>query len=363
MPDLNTPKLNLPLLHHWAESIPSTNRSDITQPEWKPTPIFPLNLGSIGYEQVFVKDESDSSCNPTGTVKDRAAWEMAKLYRDFSRTLLGQLRDNYLCLAEVEKIDIPRISIITAGNEGIALARCFEKYRLPKPKAIVDAKISTNTLKILHSEYLEVYPVDLSKTALSRQQMKEITRNDSGMDLTSMRSFQPSEIFYDWHVHEAFNFQPDDIFLPYGSGRLFENYLAWQCKSIRNSHAKTPDPRLNCSIEKISKMNLTAAEPSHPHSIADKLSSPFKPFKGMDSTDISDQKSFRMTGEHTRVDLVPEEFLLEAKKILNEAGIMAEYSGAAGLALFLYVNHGKPKTDRKTLIINTGCGVTAKQSA
>lgn len=355
-------KLDLRTLKKWAECLPQNRIVNLENPEWKPTPILPLDLSSIGYGKIYIKDESNLESNPTGTMKDRAAWTIAKLYRDFAFHLLQQFKNNELSKNEIRSIPIPRVSLISAGNEGLALARCFEKFELPKPKVVVDCRLPETSLQVLEREYLELYKVDLSQAVLTKEMLKKISRNENGIDLTSVKSFQPNEALYDWHVHEAFNFQPSEIFIPYGSGRLFENYLTWQQKILRDRPSLDCGSYLISSATQVSNISLFASEPALLNSAADKLTSAFKPFKHLNSSDIKDQKAFRMTGKDTQHVQVPEEFILESKRILDSAKIDTEYSGAAGLAAYLFLNRKSPKSDKRVLIINTGYGVLARHS-
>jgi len=67
------------------ESIIVPSENDPNNPEFPPdNPKFPATptyqIKVPGFENVWLKDESQ---NPTGTHKDRMAWEMVVTYRDF----------------------------------------------------------------------------------------------------------------------------------------------------------------------------------------------------------------------------------------------------------------------------------------
>src|SRR3989339_2255973 len=126
--------MNYDLVEKWGDGISLSDRKDFT--EWRPTPVIPVDLSKDGYGKVLIKNEADDRSNPTGTIKDRAAWELATLYRDYARALYLKIRTGTLDKKELERLVTPRLSLITAGNEGKAIAECFKQYDLPPPKLI-----------------------------------------------------------------------------------------------------------------------------------------------------------------------------------------------------------------------------------
>src|SRR3989344_7955137 len=70
-------------LEFLLDTLPRSNKTDPSRPEWRPTPVTALDLHRFGYNAtVLIKDESDRESNPTGTFKDRRAYEMGPiLYR------------------------------------------------------------------------------------------------------------------------------------------------------------------------------------------------------------------------------------------------------------------------------------------
>src|SRR3989344_7510451 len=88
-------------------SIKIGSENDPTKPEFPPEePRFPATptyqIKVPGFTNVWLKDESK---NPTGTHKDRMAWEMVVTYRDF---LLAKKDGSF-----TQKL--PPMSIITSG--------------------------------------------------------------------------------------------------------------------------------------------------------------------------------------------------------------------------------------------------------
>jgi len=350
--------MDMELVGEWADGIPAYAEADPNSPEWKNTPIIPIDLSSEGYGEVNIKNEADRSANPTGTIKDRAAWELATLYRDYARALYLKMKIGSLTKDDIRHKPIPRLSFITSGNEGRAVAECFKQYNLPPPKLILDQDVSPRILEELKKLRADIYSVDLSQE-LTGDEIKAISNNANGVDITSVQALNPQAIFYDWHVHEAFNFEPDKIFVPYGSGRLAENYLHWQMRSMRNEGNNTRDPRLRVNVGKVISMDVVAAEPMSPDSIADKLTAKFKPFLLFRDSDIEALSRMEFTGNGSSKTKVEDSRILEAYEILKRHGISAEPSGAASLASYLdYYDRGLIKPGEKILAVNTGEGLT-----
>ncbi len=334
---------------------------DPKNPEWNPTPLIDLDLARMlsdkRYAHVRVKDESH---NPTGTIKDRAAWELAKLYQQFAERIQMKLDFKTLDLP-LSRIPIPRVTLLTAGNEGRAIAACFEKFKLPPPKIIVGSDISTDRLSVLRSLRADIYQVDFSDRAFTGEELLEMSNNHGGVDLTSMTGipFRPDIVYYDWHVHETFNECPDHIYVPYGSGRVFENYLAWQDRSFQER--KAPDPRLTAPVEKVISISIHGGTPKNRSTKADKLFADFSPYVLFEDKDIRAARNLEMTGRNTCVEALPEDYIQTAYQIFQDSGIRSEPSGAAGLAQYLFECENKQTAERlhntNIVIVNTGRGL------
>ena len=345
------------MVEKWGDGIPAFAEADPGAPEWESTPVIPIDLSKDGLGEIFVKNEADRESNPTGTIKDRAAWELATLYRDYARALYLKIRTGTLGKKELEKLVTPRLSLITAGNEGKAIAERFKQYDLPPPKLIIGKDTRATIVSELLKLRADVYATDLSHE-LTVTDIKQISNNPDGVDITSIRAIEPSAVFYDWHVHESFNESPDEIYVPYGSGRLMENYLVWQARSMRNESEGRRDPRLKVPVSKVIAMNIFGAEPAEYPSDADKLAAPFKPFLLFKDEDINAVVNLSFTGAETGKSKITEEQIRQAHQILNSRGIEAEPSGAAGLGLYIdRFEKGLVKKGKKTLIVNTGKGL------
>ncbi|MBI2129247.1 hypothetical protein HYU07_03320 [Candidatus Woesearchaeota archaeon] len=335
------------LVEKWADKIPIFSENDPKNPEWKATPVKQLE----GCENVFVKDESDIRSNPTQTIKDRMAWELTALFRDYARGLYLKKKSG-LVNGNIGSLVVPRLTYVTAGNVGRSVSNMFEKFELPPMKLLVDSYILTERLETLKGLHADIYRADLSKKPLTAGDIKRLTNNENGIDITSVMIIEPNAVFYDWHVHEAFNECPDEIYVPYGSGRLMENYLTWQTRNARNK-----DPRLKIPLEKLTGISILGAEPEQKRSIADKLTKNYNPFIIFDDQDFLALKTLEFTGKNTGVFKVSEERIKQAYQILSQY-CNTEPSAAAGLALYLQrFDEGKINPRNKALIINTGKGI------
>jgi len=345
------------LVEKWGDGIPAFAEADPRAPEWKATPIIPIDLTENGYGEVYIKNEADRSSNPTGTIKDRSAWELATLYRDYARALYLKTREGAIRKNELGTFAIPRLSLITAGNEGRAISECFRKYDLPPPKLVIDRNAPSTVVDELERLRADLYVTDLSRE-LRPEDIKRLSNNLDGIDITSTRAIEPSSVFYDWHVHESFNESPNEVYVPYGSGRLMENYLVWQARTMRNESEGRHDPRLHVPVMNIITMNILGAEPAEHPSVADKLGAQFKPFLLFRDEDIDDLVKLSFTGTGSKKEPVSDMRIKEAHELFTAHGIEAEPSAAAGLALYMdRFERGLIDQQKKILIVNTGKGL------
>ncbi|KKT19691.1 MAG: hypothetical protein UW03_C0015G0067 [Candidatus Peregrinibacteria bacterium GW2011_GWA2_43_8] len=178
-------------------------------PKFPATPTYKIEVPRFKY--VWLKDES---FNPTGTHKDRMAWEMVVTYRDL---LIAKKR------GIIKKL--PHLSIISSGSAANAIQTALRKYRLPNLKILVGYNIDKETKRNLKKIGCEIYETDLAKKPLNAEEILRLTNNPDGIDITSDESLDPDTRFYDWLSYEILNNSPDYCFIPYGSGHLYENLL------------------------------------------------------------------------------------------------------------------------------------------
>lgn len=325
------------------DSIIVASENDPLKPEFPPdnpkfpaTPTFKIKVP--GFSNAWLKDES---VNPTGTHKDRMAWEIVVTYRDM---LLAKKRGQF-------KQELPQVSIISFGSAAIAIQTLFKKYELPNLKALVDKRfISKTAFEVLKKLGCEIYETDLSKKPFTWREILTLTHNLEGFDVTSNEALDPTTRFYDWMSYETINNSPDYIFIPFGTGNLYENILNINKKEVMS---KIHDPRFKGNSEVLRSCNFMGVTTNNPNSNASKLYSPHLPFVHYDEQWIRLYRFAGFCGKESNVLLLKEEFLDEALEIAKTQNIDCEPSGISGLALLLQLKDKLPK-DKKMLIINTG---------
>ncbi len=323
-------------------SINVASENDPHKPEFPPdNPQFPSTqtrrIKVPGFSDIWLKDEST---NPTGTHKDRLAWEMVVTYRDF----LIAKKDGIIN----EKL--PQLSIITSGSAGIAIQTMLDRYGLPPLKCLVDLNLKKDIVEKLEELGCELYFIDLSRKALTWKEILEYTDNPNGIDVTSAEGLDPNTRFYDWMSYEIINQSPDYCFIPFGTGHLYENILNISKAEVSTVHH---DPRFSGKTDALKHCNFIGATVNDPRSKADKLYAPHRPFLIFEEQWIRCYRLSGFCGPDSNVYVVREKFIDEAMELASQQGISAEPSGIAGLALLLQMRDQIPK-HKKILIVNTG---------
>ncbi len=323
-------------------SIVVASENNPERPEFPPeNPKFPatqtFKIEVPGFLDVWLKDES---VNPTGTHKDRMAWEMVVTYRGF---LLAKKRGQL-------KGPLPQMSLITSGSAAIAIQSRLREYRLPNLKALVDFNLDEKVSNALQKLGCEIFETDLGKKPLHWKEILLLTQNPNGLDITSNEALDPTTRFYDWMSYEVINNSPDYCFIPFGTGNLYENILNINKKEVSTENH---DPRFKGNVQKLRNCNFLGATTNNPKTKADKLYSPHLPFVHYDEQWIRLYRSAGFCGPKSDVHITKEKFIDKALEIAEKQGINCEASGIAGLALMLQIKDNLPK-NKKMLIINTG---------
>jgi len=318
-----------------SENDPNKPEFPANNPKFPATPTYKIKVP--GFDNVWLKDESH---NPTGTHKDRMAWEIIVTYKDF---LLAKKN------GQIEG-DLPEMSVISSGSAAIAIQNQLKKYNLPNLRVLADNNINKNILKSMDEIGCQVFQTDLSKKPFNWKEILTLTKNKNGFDITSSEALDPTTRFYDWMSYEIINSSPDYCFIPFGTGNLFENVLNINKKEVST---KNHDPRFKGNLDKLRECNFIGATTNNPNSKADKLYSPHLPFVHYDEQWIRLYKYAGFCGPLSNVHLIDEKFLDAAMKIAENQGITCEPSGIAGLALLLQMKDKIPKK-KKILIVNTG---------
>lgn len=318
-----------------SENNPEKPEFPADDPKFPATPTYQITVP--GFENVWLKDESK---NPTGTHKDRMAWEIVVTYRDF----LEAKKESII------KKKLPAMSIISSGSAAIAIQSLLKKYRLPNLKVLADVNTSQKILNNMEKIGCEIYEIDLKRKPFAWQEILMLTNNKDGFDITSNEALSPTIRFYDWLSYEIINHSPDYCFIPFGTGNLYENILNINKMEItRDTH----DPRFSGNIQKLRRCNFIGATTNNPNSKADKLYSPHLPFVHFNEQWIELYRRSGYCGPESNVYVFKESYLKKAMDIATHQNINAEPSGLAGLALLLQLKENIPK-DKKILVVSTG---------
>jgi hypothetical protein len=323
-------------------SIVVASENDPLRPEFPAdNPKFPatptIQIDVPGFDDVWLKDESH---NPTGTHKDRMAWEIVVTYRDF---LMAKQNDQLTG-------PLPTLSIISSGSAAIAIQAQLLRYQLPNLKVLVDASLAPERLDALRKLGCEIYQTDLSRKPFSWQEILAITDNVGGFDITSSEALDPTTRFYDWLSYEIINSSPAYCFIPFGTGNLFENILNTNKKEVSTTNH---DPRFEGDIKTLRKCSFLGATTSNPRSKADKLYSAHLPFVHFDEQWIRLYRYAGFCGPLSNVYPIQEQSLNAAIELAEAQSVSCEPSGIAGLALLLQMK-GDLDASAKMLVVNTG---------
>ena len=327
--------------------VPSNNNP--LKPEFPPKPFFipsfpaskTYKINIPGYTNVWLKDESN---NPTGTHKDRFAWEVIIKYK----ALLESSRSRHFDR-------LPQISIISSGGAATAVQNLFNLFNIPMSlKVLLDEQTDQSIKDSLQKIGCTIYETNLSEALLKPEEIKRITENWDGIDITYRETLDPNlDNYYDWLSYEIMNEDPEYCFIPFGTGDLFINVLNIVKKEYFNSFLHNPDPRYSGSIEKLKKCHFLGATTKNKESKLDKLYSSFLPTFDEYLKFIKELISYSCVGDRTSIKQIQESFVMEAIDLANEQKITFEPSGIAGIALLLQLK-GYIPTDSKIVVVNTG---------
>ncbi len=328
--------------------IPSNNNPE--EPEFPPVPFykpqFPASntyrIEVPGFSNVWLKDEST---NPTGTHKDRLAWEVVIKYKSLIEGLKYK-----------EQELPPQMSMISSGSAAIAIQHLFNLFNIPaKLKVLVDHHLNPKIKDDIVKIGCELYECDLSEKLLTSDNIKELTDNRSGIDITYREVLDPaSDNYYDWLSYEIIREKPDYCFIPFGTGDLFINVLNIVKAEYFNSFVSKHDPRFLSDISILKQCHFLGASSNDPNTRLDKLFSYYLPSVNAFNKYINELKTeYLCVGNNTNYYFVDEKYVGEAMAIADSQGIKYEPSGIAGLALLLQ-KKDEIQADAKILIVNTG---------
>lgn len=321
--------------------VPSEN--DPNNPEFPPdNPKFPATptykIKVPGFSNVWLKD--DSINRYSGTHKDRLAWEVVILYRNF---LLAKKRGQ-------QKGPLPKFSIISAGSAAIAIGRMLKNYGLPRLNVLVDKNLNLKIYEAIKKSHCQVFKTDLSLKPFTSHEILALTKNKNGFDLTLNHGVGLEIGNYDWMSYEILNNSPDYCFIPFGTGIIFSKVL--EINKLEVGYAKH-DPRFHGDVKILRNCNFMGTTTKNPKSKADKLYAHHLPLPRIDEDWLKFYIKSGFCGSKTGIYIIKERYLDEAMKIAGSQGINCEPSGIAGLALMLQMKNKLPR-NKKMLIVNTG---------
>ena len=232
----------------------------------------------------------------------------------------------------------------------LAIQTQLKKYELPNLHVLMDSQTEPSIVDNLKKVGCKIFLEDLGRKIFDWEEILRLTDNEEGFDITSNEAYDSTARFYDWLSYEIINSDADYIFVPFGTGQLYENIMNIIKKEL---NYKACDPRFKGNMEVLQKTSVLGATTTNPKSKADKLYAPFLPFANYSKQWIKFYRFTGLIGEMSQVYNLEEKYLDKAIKIASEQKINFEPSGIAGLGLLLQIKDKIPK-DKKILIVNTG---------
>lgn len=317
-------------------SDPRNPEFPIDNPKFPATETIKL---SINGKDVWIKDESS---NPTGTHKDRMAWEVLLYYKRKIQSILNTHGDDF---------QIPQLSMISSGSSAIAIQSLLNYFGLPPLKVLIRNGFKQEIYNCLNAEGCELYIKDLTIKELDAREVLRETENLNGIEVSFRDAIDPTQVaYYDWMSYEILNVEPSVVIVPFGSGELFTNILNVSRNEV--VFGKN-DSRFLGTASIIRRCKFFGITTSNPNSKYFKLCSYFFNVNKFNTEQMSLYKRLDVCHPESRVVDLSDDFFDEAKDLLSRFGVKAEDSSVAGLAFYLE-NQQKFDNERKVLIVNTG---------
>ena len=289
----------------------------------------------------------DESINPTGTHKDRMAWEIYLWYENEIKRQINSPEG---------KIALKSLSLISTGSAAYAIQDLLSKKGLPNLRVLMDRGTNKELINSLQEKDCKIYLCDLDSTALNSKEILEKTDNINGIDITYGREFDALRvIYYDWLSYEVLNQNPDWVFIPFGTGDLFTNVIS---TNSREMDKKVASKRFFGNKQILSKCNFIGAANNRKSSKMKMLYSAFQN-KAIDTMNrkITNLIEKSHCSKTSRVIVVKEKYLDSAIEIAEYFALNFEPSAISGLGLFLQLSDNNDihiKSNEKVIFINTG---------
>ncbi len=284
----------------------------------------------LGTYKLMIKDESR---NPTGSHKDRWAWEKLIRYRERIEEELNSAS------SAAAKIAIPVLAIISAGSAAMALQSLLQLYGLPSLRVLLDSnsgRVPDELEEKLEAIGAEVRRANLDKEEISSDALFELfgCRPDFDIDVTSRDADSPFEqSYYDWLTYEILALQPDYIFVPVGSGDLFANIIRIIESETNNN--KVPHDRLKNARDDLTGIHVMGAKPKIQRTRMTKLWAKFTPSHEAIEKKVDELVKKETLGAHSGIYELEDIHAMEALDKAAAIELNTEPSGIAGVGLFL----------------------------
>lgn len=276
--------------------------------------------------EIELVDESYSEKAPRvfGTHKRHYALWYAHNYREFMSTYPNK--------------PLPSLSLITSGSALWEFHSLFSKAGLPHVRCLISTDTPSEKKESYKAQGIRFFEDPLDKLLLSKDILR-LTHNADGCDATSYGfpglKTDPS-LVYGYMAYEILFKQPDYIFVPFGSGLLFDNI---------KTHLEFLYP---FTEKQITLIGMTVEEPNVYG--GDKLYASFKPFSNPFEASAA-------LGEQSGVYTMSEESCQQAHRYLVSEGIRCEASAAAGLAGVIQFKDQLEFVNKKIVVVSTGCAM------
>jgi len=305
-------------------------------PSYPATPHIPLEYKN--FKKLSIKNES---YNPTGTHKDRFAWEIVNYYADRYHAWMKKKESN----------GEPRLSIISSGSAAIAIQNLLNTFQLPALKVIYDkSRLSPELVDGMKEYGCELFPLKLNKERKmdSREVLKETKNLENGIEITFSKDLAGLKFkYYDWMALEILNQNPDYCIVPFGSGQLYQNILEMN----KRQQTGSKDPRFfgdTAILKKCQFIGATCGDNNRTK--MDKL---LTWWNTPSSFQFGDYRKF--CSRKSNYIPVTDRYIKKAIEFAETNHIVGEPSGLSSLALFFQLEAKEElNPDKKILIVNTG---------
>lgn len=328
-------------LHHLLEKIYAALSQTI-----KPKPLQSLSFEKVAYDRLsdvdlYIQDESS---NPTGTHKYYLGISALKLYAEIIENRI--LRRNYSVL--------PQLTTYSSGNAAYAISWALKLCGLPQLKTVLAPGVAGRIEENLRSAGCEVF------RTLNTGWVNDLltfSNNSRGIDFDHYNKKNTLSTYENLIAHimqGPKGISPDAVCMPYGSGQLFKEALAYLDK--------------NPPSRPVLLIGVTA---DSRNTYADKLcgDATHQIKKDVEYMDVLMKKG--ILSEQSKIAKISEQDTRAGEIMQQRLGIKSEPSASAAMAFLVsdsfpknYFNKIGNGIDKPTMVIvNTGYGKSFSRSS